>query len=145
MITTNNDSLLELIASQKLNIEKTEKLEKMVDKIERNLYTNEIKMRQIITDIERLKNGYEKIMYENLQVTGYIGPGCKYKYFSDYIRDSITEMSKFKNEREKINTENTYIKTSLDNFIKSTLNSLGNNISICKKLKLKIALSNNLI
>ena len=133
LIATNNDSLLELIASQKLNIDKTEKLEKIVDKIERNIYTNEIKMRQIITDIERLKNGYEKIMYENLQVTGYIGPGCKYKNFCDYIRDSITEINKFKSEREKINTENMFIKTRLDNLIKSTLNSLGNNISICQK------------
>ena len=132
-IATNNDSLSEFIASSKLNIEKTGKLEKIVDKIEKNLYTNEIKMRQITTEIEKLKNGYEKIMYENLQVTSYIGPGCKYKIFSDYIRDSITEINKFKSEREKITAENMFIKTRLDNLIKSTLNSLGNNISMCQK------------
>ena len=132
-IATNNDSLSEFIASSNLNIEKTGKLEKIVDKIEKNLYTNEIKMRQITTEIEKLKNGYEKIMYENLQVTSYIGPGCKYKIFSDYIRDSITEINKFKSEREKITAENMFIKTRLDNLIKSTLNSLGNNISMCQK------------
>ena len=132
-IATNNDSLSEFIASSKLNIEKTGKLEKIVDKIEKNLYTNEIKMRQITTEIEKLKNGYEKIMYENLQVTSYIGPGCKYKIFSDYIRDSITEINKFKSEREKITAENMFIKTRLDNLINSTLNSLGNNISMCQK------------
>ena len=133
LITTSNDSLLELLTTQKLNIDKTEKLEKIVDKIESNIYKNEIKMRQISSEIERLKNGYEKIIYENLQVSGYIGSGYKYKNFSDYIRDSVTKISEFKTEKEKMNMENMFLKTRLDNLIKSTLTSSENNILICQK------------
>ena len=47
MLSTNNDSLLELLTSQKLNLDKIGELEKSNDKLEHNVITNESKLKQI--------------------------------------------------------------------------------------------------
>ena len=133
VISSNNDSLLEILTSQRLNLDKIGIIEKANNKIEHDLITNEIKMKQILTDLENLKEKYDKLVYENLQVTGYIGPGCQYKSISDYIRENISEFSKMKMDKEKIKLENTIIKNKLDNISKSTLNLIDNGIIRCQK------------
>ena len=82
MLSTNNDSLLELLTSQKLNLDKIGELEKSNDKLEHNVITNESKLKQISSEIENLREKYDKIIHEHLQVSGYIGPGCHYKKIS---------------------------------------------------------------
>ena len=47
MLSTNNDSLLELLTSQKLNLDKIGELEKSNDKLEHNVITKESKLKQI--------------------------------------------------------------------------------------------------
>ena len=151
LISSNNDSLLELLTSQKLNLDKISSLEKTNNKIEQNLITNELKLKQIISEIENLRDKYEKIMFENLQVTGYVGPGCQYKNIGDYIRTNIAEFSKMKMDKEKIKMENSRLKNKLDNMVKNTLSLVDSGIITCQKYSdrkhadIKTLLENKLI
>ena len=133
LISSNYDSLLELLTSQKLNLDKIGDIEQSHNKIERNIITNELKLKQVSSELESLREKYDKIIYENLQVSGYIGPGCQYKTIGDYIRENILEFSKMKIDKEKIKLENNTIKSKLDNMIKSTLNLVDNGIIRCQK------------
>ena len=133
LISSNYDSLLELLTSQKLNLDKIGDIEQSHNKIERNIITNELKLKQVSSELESLREKYDKIIYENLQVSGYIGPGCQYKTIGDYIRENILEFSKMKTDKEKIKLENNTIKSKLDNMIKSTLNLVDNGIIRCQK------------
>ena len=132
-ISSNNESLLDLLTSQKLNLAKIDDMEKSASKIEQNLLTNELKLKQISAELENLKDKYETIIYDNLQVTGYIGPGCQYKNIGDYIKNNILEFSKLKIEKEKIKVENANIKNKLDNMIKNTLSLVDSGIITCQK------------
>ena len=106
LISSNYDSLLELLTSQKLNLDKIGDIEQSHNKIERNIITNELKLKQVSSELESLREKYDKIIYENLQVSGYIGPGCQYKTIGDYIRENILEFSKMKIDKGKIKLEN---------------------------------------
>ena len=133
LISSNNDALLELLTSQKLNLEKLGEFEKFRNKFENSIITSEFKIKQLTTDVENMRNKIDKIMYENLQVSGYIGPGCQYKSIAEYIRDNISEFSKMKIERERLKLENSTIKTKLDNISKSTMSLIDNGIFRCQK------------
>ena len=133
MLSTNNDSLLELLTSQKLNLDKIGELEKSNDKLEHNVITNESKLKQISSEIENLREKYDKIIHEHLQVSGYIGPGCHYKKISEYIRENISEYSKIKNDRERIKFENLNIKNKVEEMIKNASNLVDKAIIMCQK------------
>ena len=133
LISSNNDALLELLTSQKLNLEKLGEFEKFRNKFENSIITSEFKIKQLTTDVENMRNKIDKIMYEYLQVSGCIGPGCQYKSISEYIRDNISEFSKMKIERERLKLENSTIKTKLDNISKSTMSLIDNGIFRCQK------------
>ena len=149
-ISSNNDSLLGLITSQKLNLDKINEVEKFTSKIEQNILNNEIKLKQLSTEIVNLSNKCDKIMYGNLEINGYIGPGCQYKNIGEFIKKNIMEFSKLKNEKEKIKVENTNLKNRLDNIIKSTVSLVDNGIITCQKYSdikqadIKVSLENRL-
>ena len=133
VISGNNDSLLEILASQKLNLTKMNDIEKINNKIENSQMTHDMKIKQIFFDIEKLKEKYDKIINDNFLVTGYIGPGCQYKTMSEYILNNILEVSKLKNDKEKTRMENSTIKTKLDNILKSNITLIDTGLARCQK------------
>ena len=133
VISGNNDSLLEILASQKLNLTKMNDIEKKNYKIENSQMTHDMKIKQIFFDIEKLKEKYDKIINDNFLVTGYIGPGCQYKTMSEYILNNILEVSKLKNDKEKTRMENSTIKTKLDNILKSNITLIDTGLARCQK------------
>ena len=133
VISGNNDSLLEILASQKLNLTKMNDIEKINNKIENSQMTHDMKIKQIFFDIEKLKEKYDKIINDNFLVTGYIGPGCQYKTMSEYILNNILEVSKLKNDKEKTRMEYSTIKTKLDNILKSNITLIDTGLARCQK------------
>ena len=132
-IGENNDSLLETITAQKLNIDKIGELESFKNKTEQNLIMHDIKIKSLSTDLDKIKSKYDKAIYENLQVPGYIGPGCQYKSISEYITNNIFEFSKIKNNIDQMKMESIEVKNRLDNILKSTLNLIDSSIVRCQK------------
>ena len=74
LLSSNNDSLLELLTSQKLNLDKIDVLEKFMNQIEQSVLRNEIKIKKIFSDMEYLSLRCDRIISDNLQVVGHIGP-----------------------------------------------------------------------
>ena len=131
-VNENTDSLLEFITNQKLNTEKVLELEISKNKVEQNIIIHDMKLKALTFEIDKIKTKYDKIFEENLQVPGYVGPGCQYKTISEYINNNIQEFSKLKNDRDQMKIENIEVKTRLDNILKSTLNLLDSNILRCQ-------------
>ena len=132
-INENNENLLELVTNQKLNLEKINELENFKNKTEGNITIHDIKIKNMLTEIEKIKSKYDKIIYDNMMVPGYIGQGCRYKTLSEYIQNNILEFSEIKKDKEILKIENIEVKNKLDNLLKYNLNLIDNSIDKLKK------------
>ena len=117
-ITQNNSSLLGLITNQNFNYEKFAELEEFKIKAEQNLLTHEIKIKNIIQEIEKLKIKYDKIFSDNLIVPGYVGPGSPHKNLAEYVVYQISEFQKISNDTEQT-------KNKVDNSARTALNAVN--------------------
>ena len=78
-LSHNNNSLLDLISKQNINLEKINKLENLGNKADQTLLTQEIQIKNIFEEISKIKNDIYKIVSENLIIPGTVGPGSVYK------------------------------------------------------------------
>ena len=132
-ISENNDSLLEIVTAQKMNLDKITELESFKNKAEQNMIMHDIKIKSLSSDLDKIKSKYDKTISDNLQVPGYVGPGCQFKTISEYITNNIYEFSKLKNDRDQMKIENIEVKNRLDNILKSTLNLIDTSVLRCQK------------
>ena len=119
IISQNNNALLELITKQNINYDKIVEFQSFKDKLEQATLTQDIKIKNIFKELDRIKIKYDKINEENLLVTGYIGPGCIYKNLSEYLQYDITEFKKLRNDTEQI-------KNKVDNAVKTSIDLVSN-------------------
>ena len=117
-ITQNNNSLLGLITNQNFNIEKFAELEEFKIKAEQNLLRHDIKIKNIIQELEKLKIRYDKILNDNLIVPGYVGPGSQHKNLADYVIYQINEFQKIRNDTEQT-------RNKVDNSSRIALNAVN--------------------
>ena len=132
-LSENNDSLLELVTSQKVDLDKVKDLETFKNKAEHNMMMHDIKIKSVASELDKIKSKYDRALSENLQVPGYVGPGCQFKTISEYITNNIFEFSKLKNDRDQMKIENVEIRNRLDNILKSTINLVDSSILRCQK------------
>ena len=125
-ISQNNKSLLELITKQNVTIERISEHENFRKRTEQTLVTHEIKIKNILQELDRIKLKYDKIINENLLIPGYIGPGGTYKNLGEYILYEINEFQKIKNDTE-------FVKNKVDNSTKTALNLIKNSLSQFQK------------
>ena len=119
IISQNNNALLELITKQNINYDKIVEFQSFKDKLEQATLTQDIKIKNIFKELDRIKIKYDKINEENLLVTGYIGPGCIYKNLSEYLQYDITEFKKLRNDTEQT-------KSKVDNAVKISIDLVSN-------------------
>ena len=119
IISQNNNALLELITKQNINYDKIVEFQSFKDKLEQATLTQDIKIKNIFKELDRIKIKYDKINEENLLVTGYIGPGCIYKNLSEYLQYDITEFKKLRNDTEQT-------KSKVDNAVKTSIDLVSN-------------------
>ena len=125
-IAQNHSSLLELITKQNFDYGKINDLEEFKAKAEQELITHDIKIKNIIEDIKKLKIRYDKIISENLLVPGYVGPGGTYKNLAEYVQYQIGEFQKIRNDTEQT-------KNKVDNSSKNALNVINNSLAQFQK------------
>ena len=121
ILSQNNNALLELITKQNINYDKITEFQNFKDKLEQSLLTQDIKIKNIFKELDRIKIKYDKINEENLFVTGYIGPGCIYRNLSEYLQYEITEFKKLRNDTEQT-------KNKVDNTVKTSLDIVNNSL-----------------
>ena len=118
-LSHNNNSLLDLISKQNINLEKINKLENLGNKADQTLLTQEIQIKNIFEEISKIKNDIYKIVSENLIIPGTVGPGSVYKNLTEYL---IYQMDEFNKLRNSI-VQN---KKKVDDWEKTAINIISN-------------------
>ncbi len=115
----NNNTILEQVSKQNVNVEKIIELKFFKEKAEQTLINHEIKIKNILTDIEKMKYKYDKVINDSLIIPGWVGPGGTYKNFSAFILNLLDEFKKIRNDAEQT-------RNKLDSSINSALNAINN-------------------
>ena len=131
-ILESNRLMIESVTNQKLHFEKINNLEKETKKMDQNLITHEVRINNILNDINKMTSTYDKLISSNLVIPGYIGPGCTYKSFADFVINSINEFKNYKEEKEHIKRLNNELKTKYDVIVKNLTNFIEFNVNSCK-------------
>ncbi len=130
-LMNNNKEMISTLISQKLKLEKIGELENFKNKVDSMLITHEIRIKNSLDEIDKIKTKYDKIIADNLYVTGYIGSSCQYKNMSEYINFNIAEVSRLKMEKEQQKKEIKELKTKFEGIMKTMINMNDNTVKLC--------------
>jgi hypothetical protein len=109
-----NKSLIESIATKKLNIEKLDELIENKRVTDNAITSINTRIKNIISELEKIKNRYEKMVNENIIIPGYVGPGCALKNLGDFVRNAVNEIKKIKDDNVHNKKEEKEIKAKVD-------------------------------
>ena len=102
-IIDKNNYFSEKIINIKLQNEKIEDYESFKKKIESQIITHEIHLKETMKDLRNVKFKYDKIFIENLIVPGYIDQSSQYKNVGEFksynIRNFIFKFRKTSNKK----------------------------------------------
>ena len=129
----NNKNMVSDLVSQKLKIEKIGELETFKNKVDGMLITHEVRIKNTIDDIEKIKTKYDKIITDNLYVSGFIGNSCQFRNLSEYLSYNISEVSKIKLERDQFKRDIKELKNKIDGLMKNILTLNDNSVKLCNK------------
>ena len=129
----NNKEMISTIVSQKLKLEKVSELETFKNKVDSMLITHEIRIKNSLDEIDKIKTKYDKIVSDNLYVTGFVGSSCQFRNLSEYISYNIAEVSRLKMEKEQLKKEIKEIKGKFEGMMKSMINMNDNTAILCNK------------
>ena len=130
-LMNNNKEMISAIISQKLKLEKIGELENFKNKVDSMLITHEIRIKNSLDEIDKIKTRYDKIIADNLYVTGYIGSSCQYKNMSEYINFNIAEVSRLKMEKEQHKKEIKELKNKFEGIMKTMITMNDNTVKLC--------------
>ena len=117
------------ITSQKIYISKIADLENFRKKFEDMTITHEVRITNIMKDIQGINFKIGKDISEIITVPGFVGPSCKYKTIQSYISSSISEVDRIKSDYDSHKKDTKDIKKKMDDIIKTTLNLVDNSSS----------------
>ena len=128
-----NKRIIECFLEQRYQIDKIENLERMAKKTNDSLISHEIRINNSCNEISLIKTKYDKIVLDNLLVSGYIGPSCQFKNLSSYLKNNISEFGKLKIENENIKKETKEFKRKLDGASKNITNLIDGGVLRCNQ------------
>ena len=114
LLKDNNNSIIESMAEEKVNIDKIIDFEKTLKKLNVTKSGHKNKIRDSISEISYIRNRSEKSVNETFSVPGIIGKNCKYSNFNEYIISSLKDMASLKTEKENTRKENRDLKPKLE-------------------------------
>ena len=132
LINKNKEMILSLV-SQKLKLEKISELENFKNKIDDMIITHEVRIKNNLEEISRIKLKYDKIISENLYVSGFIGNACQFKNLSEYLSYNISEVSKLKMEKEQLKKDIKDIRTKFEGLMKNMMTLNDTSVQLCKQ------------
>ena len=91
LLKENNNSIIDSIAEQKVNIDKISDFEKTLKKMGSTVSGHENKISDSISEISYIRNRCEKSMTETFSVPGIIGKNCKFSNFNEYIMYNLKD------------------------------------------------------
>ena len=121
-IKENNNSIIDSITEQKLNLDKITTIESELKKFKSTLTSQEKKINDSTMEISYIRERCEKSLSDSLCVPGIIGKNCRFNSFNDYIINNMNEINKLKSEKDFNKKESKELKQKLDQGIKNLSN-----------------------
>ena len=90
--------------------------------------THDLRIKNNMDEILQMKLKYDRIISDNLYVSGFIGPTCQFKNLSEYLFYNISEFSKV-----KIKKDTKDLKIKLDGFTKNIIILNNNSVQLCNQ------------
>ena len=131
VLMNNNKEMISAITSQKVKFDKISELESFKNKTDSMLITHEIRIKNNIDEIEKIKTKYDKIISDNLYVSGYIGNSCQFRNLAEYLNFNIAEVSRLKMEKDQLKRDIKDIRNKFDGIMKSMVNMNDNTAKLC--------------
>lgn len=121
-IKENNNSIIDSITEQRLNLDKITTIESELKKFKSTLTSQEKKINDSTIEISYIRERCEKSLSDSLCVPGIIGKNCRFNSFNDYIINNMNEINKLKSEKDFNKKESKELKQKLDQGIKNLSN-----------------------
>jgi len=132
-IIENNKEIVTNLVMQKLKLEKVSELESFKNKVDGMLITHEVRIKNNIDEISKIKTKYDKIISENLFVSGFIGNACQFKNLSEYLSYNISEVSKLKMEKDQLKRDLKDLRGKIEGLMKNMITLNDNSVKLCNK------------
>ena len=132
LIENNKEVVLSLV-SQKLQIEKISEFESFKNKVGDMVITHEVRIKNNLEEISRIKLKYDKLLSENLYVPGFIGSACQFKNLSEYLSYNISEVSKLKIEKDQLKKDIKDLKSKFEGLMKNMITLNDTSVKLCKQ------------
>ena len=117
------------ITNQNIYINKITDLENFRKRYEDMTITHEVRISNIMKDIQGINFKIGKDISEIITVPGFVGPSCKYKTIQSYISSNISEIDRIKSDYDSHKKDTKDLKKKMDEIIKTTLNLVDNSSS----------------
>ena len=148
LLMNNNKEMISTIVSQKLKLEKVSELESFKNKVDSMLITHEIRIKNNTDEIGKIKTKYDKIIADNLYVSGYIGNSCQFRNLSEYLNFNIADIARLRIEKDQLKKDIKELKNRFDGIMKTIVTMNDNTVKLCnnytetKQEYFKISLDN---
>ena len=133
MIIEKNTKVLSSIPNMNFNISKINQIEKFDLRVENRLSSHDLRITTILSEIEKIKTKYDKIVLDNLYIPGHVGSHCKFQNLSDYLLFNVNEVSLLRLETEQLKKDYKNMKNKHDNTIKQILKLIDGSVKRCNE------------
>ena len=133
-VTDNNNNIVKSLPDINFKLSKIEQIEKFNARTEHKMASFEVRISTILEQIEKIKTKYDKIILDNLFVSGHIGgEHCQYSNLSEYLITNINDVNLLKLEKDQLKKEIKTLKTKHDNTVKQTVNLIDSSVNRCNQ------------
>ena len=129
----NNKDMVLSVVESKLKLDKISELEKFKSKVEGMVLTHDLRIKNNMNEILQMKLKYDRIISENLYVSGFIGATCQFKNLSEYLSYNISEFSRVKMEKDQLKKDTKDFKTKLDALTKNMITLNDKSVQLCNQ------------
>ena len=133
-VTDSNDNFMKTLPDINFKLTKIDQIEKFNVKTDHKMSSFEVRISSILEQLEKMKTKYDKIVVDNLLVSGHIGGSrCPYANLSEYLLSNINDVNLLKLEKEQIKKDLKAIKTKNDTIVKQTVNLVDGSVKRCNQ------------
>ena len=132
-IKENNNKVMKSIPDIHFQISKINQLEKFDLRVDNRLSSHDLRITTILSEIEKIKTKYDKIVLDNLYIPGHVGSHCKFQNLSEYLLFNVNEVSLLRLETEQLKKDYKNMKNKHDNTIKQIVNLIDGSVKRCNE------------
>ena len=133
-VTDSNDSFIKSLPDINFKLSKIDQIEKFNTRTDHKISSFEVRISSLMEQIEKIKTKYDKIILDNLYVSGQIGgQHCPFENLSEYLLSNINDVNLLKLEKEQLKKDLKALKSKNDNLIKQTVNLVDGSVKRCNE------------